>query len=79
MAIFKLFIKLYFILFGFFNDFQKVNDPELLGKLARSFRPAIIFDINGSILVDMGGMETKMHDNFNRKDRKEDNDKKDKK
>jgi len=34
-----------------------VNDPKFIEQVARSVRPALVFDARGSILADMGAME----------------------
>ena len=35
---------------------DKINDPEFIGRVAQEVRPAIVFDHNGSVLSDSGGM-----------------------
>lgn len=36
---------------------NKINNREYINKIASAVRPAIIFDSNGSIVNDLGGME----------------------
>ena len=36
---------------------SKISDSEYLTELARKVRPSVIFDINSSVLADMGAME----------------------
>jgi hypothetical protein len=35
----------------------KLENPAFINKVAKSMRPSVIFDINGSILSDMGAMQ----------------------
>ena len=36
---------------------KKINDPQVIQKIVAKVRPAIIFDLKGSIINDMGGMQ----------------------
>ena len=36
---------------------DKLENPAFINKVAQSMRPSVIFDLNGSILSDMGAMQ----------------------
>ena len=43
--------------FNYYLDVRiesKINDADFLKKLAKSIRPSLVFDVNGSIIADMG-------------------------